>query len=424
MLSSGDVYCWGTDTYHQVGAFDFLDSSTNLYVSAPVKTRYITDAKKVSLGEYHACALTKNATIMCWGMDKGSGEVGQPLTTPGTEQYFNTPAPISVPVLTQGGDAIDISTGEQDTCVVKENGSVWCWGSPNGAEHRLDGTSQSLDSPTGVQVPFMINATGITSALQTTCSWTTSKLMWCWGDGADGLLARPPPTDGYNQVPLTGIVGAAGGTFHICAWTDKGVGFCWGLQTFGKLGNGVTDPINAQYNPSPIPATVGFIVKFGLGDGHTCALNTLGQVWCWGYNFAGQLGQGHLVDTNVPVIPILTYDKVKDVSAAFDATCILTSNDDVACFGNSENGGVGFGESIVADIDSFRTAPTIIDKARFDCNAGSNKFTKRTTGTGKKKLKVVGMMLGGAAVGAAVIGLAIRRRKRAYTAVSQPTVTV
>ena len=47
--------------------------------------------------------------------------------------------------------------------------------------------------------------------------------------------------------------------------------------------------------------TGGLVVAVAAGGLHTCAVETSGGLWCWGWNGRGQLGVGSLVDQNRPV---------------------------------------------------------------------------------------------------------------------------
>ena len=57
------------------------------------------------------------------------------------------------------------------------------------------------------------------------------------------------------------------------------------------------------------------------GGNHTCVL-TGGDVWCWGQNSQGQLGDGTTADRNVPVKVL---SDVSDITAGLDYTCAVMS---------------------------------------------------------------------------------------------------
>src|SRR5438093_11395050 len=82
---------------------------------------------------------------------------------------------------------------------------------------------------------------------------------------------------------------------HTCAVTTVGASYCWGFNSAGQLGDGTTD---RKSTPVLVimPAGVRFAAVSAGGD-HTCGLTPSGAAYCWGRNEAGQLGDGtRLVD--------------------------------------------------------------------------------------------------------------------------------
>ena len=67
-----------------------------------------------------------------------------------------------------------------------------------------------------------------------------------------------------------------------------GLTYCWGLNASGELGIGVTGGTNDT--PVLLPMQHGITLLLpGLGE-HTCGLNGLGEIYCWGLNTSGQVG--------------------------------------------------------------------------------------------------------------------------------------
>jgi alpha-tubulin suppressor-like RCC1 family protein len=359
VLSDGLVYCWGFDDNHQTGIYDILDNSFGPFVvSAPGRAREIEGAVKVVVGQYHTCALVNDGSVWCWGLDKGNGEVGQTLSSPGSQQFFNTPAPITV---LGGGPFMDVSAGEQFTCVqLKADSSITCFGSGNGVKN-LDGETDgpSGDSSTGLKFTHISDAIGLASGYHDTCAWKADGTAVCWGDNQRLALAIDSSvTSGWHAIPLTDIMGMDLGFYHCCAWLTNGDAYCWGGNLEGAVGdNNAGTDVSVPYKLPPI---IGSVVKMALGLGHTCALNDNGEVWCWGSNGAGQLGLGFLgVPVQEPVSKVLTTKKVVDLMASGDNTCILTEFAEIQCFGDNSYGSLGQANYFLT-ADSFAAAPVTI----------------------------------------------------------------
>jgi alpha-tubulin suppressor-like RCC1 family protein len=109
----------------------------------------------------------------------------------------------------------------------------------------------------------------------------------------------------------------------------------------------------------------GMASAIAAGISHFCSLMTDGSVWCWGGNYAGQLGTGNFADnfspTAVPVegdqfrlilkIPCNVYQagaRVVSIAAGYDHNCVLQANGNIKCWGSNSNGQLGNGNTINA----------------------------------------------------------------------------
>ncbi|MBU1535026.1 RCC1 repeat-containing protein, partial [Myxococcota bacterium] len=85
---------------------------------------------------------------------------------------------------------------------------------------------------------------------------------------------------------------------HTCALDTSGDAWCWGEYTDGRLGGNIYAD---RSSPAPVhmPPGVTF-VTIDSGSTSSCALDTSGQVWCWGSNSMGQIGDGTQTDRYAP----------------------------------------------------------------------------------------------------------------------------
>ena len=100
-------------------------------------------------------------------------------------------------------------------------------------------------------------------------------------------------------VGLSAVTSVSTGALHSCAVTSGQV-WCWGDDTKGQLGNGTMNPSLAPLEAQGVlmPATV-----VSAGGAYTCALAGAG-VQCWGFNANGQLGDNSTTDRLSPVSPM------------------------------------------------------------------------------------------------------------------------
>ncbi len=130
------------------------------------------------------------------------------------------------------------------------------------------------------------------------------------------------------------------GQTHTCGLTSAGAIYCWGGNGAGQLGNGTN---NNHSIPKLITAGTNVFIKISAGSYHTCAINNVNNVFCWGLNNYGQLGTGSTIAANTPV-QINSGNQYSDISAGEDFTCgVETSTSDVYCWGKNNNGQLGIG---------------------------------------------------------------------------------
>jgi len=150
------------------------------------------------------------------------------------------------------------------------------------------------------------------------------------------------PTDGGPSVFPVQIT--AGGVFT-CVLSNEGRVKCWGGGDLGQLGDGTME--RERLVPSNYVMGLTDVTQVSAGWLHACALRTGGEIWCWGQNNVGQLGNGTTVRSSVPVSAGIT-DGVS-VAAGHNQTCVVHSTGTVSCWGGNGDGQLGDGTRIGKD---------------------------------------------------------------------------
>jgi alpha-tubulin suppressor-like RCC1 family protein len=298
---------------------------------------------------YHTCALLSDGTVDCWG-ENTYGELGNGTLT-------NSSTPVEVSGLT--ASAVAIGAGEVHTCALLADSTVECWGGNMDGEL---GNGTYANSSTPVPV-IELTTTPITIAVgnEYTCALLADSTVECWGLNQYGQLGNGTAIHNSN-VPvavvnpsgsgvLSGVIAIAAGAMHTCAILAGGAVDCWGWDYAGQLGNGqmTTDSLT----PVPVEGLLGSGVLSGAiaiaaGGDHTCALLSDGTVACWGHNLDGDLGNGTTNDSSTPVaveslLGSGVLSNATAIAAGGDHTCVLLAGGSVDCLGNNDHGQLGNG---------------------------------------------------------------------------------
>lgn len=170
------------------------------------------------------------------------------------------------------------------------------------------------------------------------------------GEGED--VGAPPDTglDAGLDASADGGAADAGapevftdvacGNLHSCAITSMGRLFCWGDDRAGQVGEDATADTLPITVPNAVPGLTS-VDEVGLGDDFTCA-RSAGSVYCWGTNSRGQLGDATVTSAGAASphrIPSLSGVTALAVGAAH--ACAVQMGGAVRCWGQGSDGRLG-----------------------------------------------------------------------------------
>ncbi|AVM00251.1 serine/threonine protein kinase [Gordonia iterans] len=284
--ATGTLFCWGAN---DDGATGF--GQNDGWQNDPKEVVLITDATAVSggdynplAGEFHSnlCAISAG-DVYCWGSGRTK------VTSAG---YAGS----SIPVKVDGvSDAVLLSAQGGNACAVTAAEALYCWGGNLGAD-------QYSTSARPVQISELSTVTAVAVAQETSCAVHDGSLS-CWGANKDGQLGQGHERylTGLTAVDLPGrvsavAVGSGNGKpthedkerrmYNVCAVADGDL-YCWGANVVGQLGDGTKETRRA---PEKVP-DLSEVTAVTTDIGSTCAIAS-GKAYCWGNNKLGQLGDG------------------------------------------------------------------------------------------------------------------------------------
>jgi alpha-tubulin suppressor-like RCC1 family protein len=246
----------------------------------------------------------------------------------------------------------NVTAGRDSACAVTTNGDPLCWGH-NSRGQLGDGTTTDRSNPTSVS-----NVAGVVQieAQLTTCAVTTAGAVKCFGDNnygelGIGTLTSSSPTAVQPTGLGSGVAEIAVGANHVCARKSDGTLWCWGANYAGQLGDGT---FMDHLSPVQVTSLGTNVAHVEAGGFHTCVIKTDGTTWCWGYNDYGQVGDGTNTWQGAPV-PITTLGtQVVELSGGTYHTCARVADGSVWCWGNNDHGQLGDGST------TSRPTPTLV----------------------------------------------------------------
>lgn len=262
----------------------------------------------------------------------------------------------SLPPPVQAAEAVtSVGLGANFSCAV-QNKKVWCWGR-NHLGQLGDGTTTDREGAVQVikqsDLLSLSGATMVAAGYNHACA-VVSKQVWCWGNNTSGELGISNATTSSTRAvqvqlasggALDGVTAIALGTGFSCAIRAKQV-WCWGSNAAGQLGDATsTDATNGAILSTNDGAPLTNVTALAAGNAHTCAVVSK-QVWCWGANDVGQLGNGTTSSSELVAVQVQLYGgggalaNVTMISSRYNHTCVVTAGVG-ACWGQNASGQLG-----------------------------------------------------------------------------------
>jgi len=350
----GGVWAWGENAVGQLGNGTTIDEYTPVLISDGVRF----GGKKIvaiEVGFEHSLAIDEDGNVWTWGRNNYY-QLGD-----GTTSTRNTPTLISDGIRFGGKKIVAIEAGYYYSIAIDEDGNVWTWGR-NNYYQLGDGTTSTRNTPTLISdgIRFggkKITAISVVSTGSSNLALDEDGKLWAWGYNSEGQLGdgttstRNTPTLISNGVRFGGkkLIAISLGRDHGLAVDEDGSGWSWGSNYSGGLGDGTTID---KYTPILISDE-----RFGgkkliaveAGNEYSLAIDEKYGVWAWGENYGGQLGTGTLGSRDTPVNIIRPYLFITEISCGAGHSLALDEEGDIWAWGYNSEGQLGDGTTTDRD---------------------------------------------------------------------------
>jgi alpha-tubulin suppressor-like RCC1 family protein len=297
-IASGSTLLLAQNALLQVEAFQSATSTSNI-----VTEKYAI-AGQVSAGTAHTLILLNNGTVFAAG-DNTYGELGNGLTSIGAT---STPVQVMTSSTTYLTGVVAIAAGNGESYAVDASGKVWAWGANTNSQLGL-GTSTNILYAT--QISSLSNMVEIAAAQYHVLALRADGTVWgfgsdSYGESGNGATSAWLTTPTEVSAPtgagyLTGVVAVAAGANHSLVLTSAGNVYSFGSNASGQLGNNdatlasKSKPVQVQRSG----AALANIVGIAAGASDSFALTNTGAALSFGANDIGELGQGSVNATPV-----------------------------------------------------------------------------------------------------------------------------
>ncbi|HTR55793.1 MAG TPA: hypothetical protein VMJ10_34190 [Kofleriaceae bacterium] len=274
------VHCWGR---YQEGELGIASPTDDAVTTVTASSGWI----RLLGGRLATCGVTGANELDCWG----------------SVASVATFVPTTPSVTLLAGQTIQsVGFGGQSGCAVY-GGARLCWGG-NVFGTLGDGTTTDDANPAVPQEASGIVAVQVSDT--SACELTAAGNVRCWGLDSNGVTGQAGGGETLAPALVSDASGPLGGCTALGLENETGCAICggvvecWGYNADGELGRGVTsafDPVAAPVALPPGKTWTSLVV----GDNRSCALDSLGELYCWGDGPYGELGDGSQA-SNLPLV--------------------------------------------------------------------------------------------------------------------------
>jgi alpha-tubulin suppressor-like RCC1 family protein len=323
--SDGSIWGWGKNIYDQLGS-QYPDAQVY-----PVPIEETLKFENYILGDGITYANNTAESTYAWGKNS-DGELGLRYVSSLEEKALVTP--------TYSFDTFFPSYC--DSYGLTSSGVAYSWGANTFGELGDGSLVQSSDP---VLVTGNHTFTEITSAGFHVFAKDSSGTFWSWGRNVLGELGGGTVSD-YETSPVIVLNSTLFEEIHPvyrggAGLTSAGQVYIWGHGSYGQFGNGSLVSYNATAQLVLATSEKPFMY-FDVGARSFYGVTADNNLYAWGYNGHGQIGNNSITDVSTPT-QILSGFQISEVHANANTVYAQTADNELYSWGSNEYGQVGDG---------------------------------------------------------------------------------
>ena len=332
LAANGDLYCWGFNDLGQVG------NGSRASVAKPVKV--LSNVASFVADDRNVAAVTQNGDLYIWGHNAsgqiGNGQVGEDVFQLKPYKALSNVSFVSI----EKDESFTASYYATSIAVITKTGDLYCWGYTGGGQVGNGQSGKDVYQATPVKV--LSNAASVVTDNGAVAAITKSGDVYTWGRnnygqigngqiGADVYQTTPVKVQGISNIDSISLNGDS-----IAALATNGDLYCWGANWQGRVGNG-----SSTHQTTPVKVLSD--VVSANADRVTTAITENGDLYCWGYTEFGQVGNGKFGIEDRQTTPAKVLENVSMVTTGGTNTAAVTTNGDLYCWGSNDWAQIGNG---------------------------------------------------------------------------------
>ncbi|MCL2861073.1 MAG: hypothetical protein FWE22_01515 [Firmicutes bacterium] len=369
--TQGNLWAWGSNAQGQLGDGTNMRRYTPVQINTGGRMNNVRVVFVVARGN-HSMAIDEHGNLWSWG-NNANGQLGD-----GTTIRRYVPVQVNTSGRMNNADIVYIAQGSGHSLAIDEHGNLWSWGINALGQLGVGRTNTELsNSTTPLRVNYegrMNNARIRSIAAEATFSLAIDEHgnLWQWGRITYGLPFVENPILFSRSYPVrinidgnmdnNEIVEVSVGNRNALAIDIYGNLWAWGCNSDGRLGNGQNQNISIGVS-MPVLIKTGVKIRLNndeqsggiaTGSGHSLIIDEHGDLWGWGLNSSGQVGDYTITRRTAPV-QINMSGRINDAAVVFvvagnNHTLVIDEHGNLWTWGSNMQGQLGDGTTTVSRV--------------------------------------------------------------------------
>ncbi len=324
--SSGGALIMKSDASLWVVGRACNDTGTCVFTS-PVRATTLSGTKSIAIAGQTNFVVKEDGTVWTWGTDDilGIGLVPSNGLAPSSSNQF------PLQQVTALSQIQSLHCQWRNCLALGRDGRVWSWGQ-NDLGQVGDGTT--IDRWTPILINGLPTIIQIWSIPFRSLALAADGSIWGWGSG----LGQVPALYGGAPNLISNVTAVAGSIHGDVFLKSDGSVWTYGGNEYGQRGNGSVSVLDNTFTRVN---NLSDIIIVRANSNRFLALKRDGTVWAWGSNIGGAMGAGSFTQSVYDQPVMLALPTIVAIEVGAMSSYAIAPDGTIYGWGNNELGGLG-----------------------------------------------------------------------------------